>query len=119
MRLMLIHHGENKIRCIKVLRNYEGIGLKEAKSLSEDAPVEVGLTLAPGRKRAFHADLRDVGSTVSLEAGQERVRLTLTTSKPVLALIQQLHDTGLYGRTPTNTAEEILRRAVLKESEPA
>ena len=111
MKLTLLHHGEKRIQCIKVLREYAGIGLKEAKDVSESTPVELGSKLSNARKEAFYKALCAAGCDVSLAAENHTVRLSLTTSEATMVLVRRLHDTGLYGRTPTNTAEEILRQA--------
>lgn len=38
-QITLVHHGDKKIQVIKWLRQYTGLGLKEAKLLSESGPV--------------------------------------------------------------------------------
>ena len=64
--LRLISHGSKKIQVIKVLREHTGLGLADAKKLSEnlpsariDHPMKFGL-------EAFAKGLRDVGAEVEL-----------------------------------------------------
>lgn len=40
----LLSYGENKIQCIRVVRQFTDLGLKDAKELVESAPVEVLIT---------------------------------------------------------------------------
>ena len=34
-KVVLLHHGDNKVQCIKAIRIFTGLGLKEAKQGSE------------------------------------------------------------------------------------
>ena len=63
----MVSHGDAKIQAIKVIREYLGCGLKEAKDLAESAPVDFSLE-AENAMRAFQFadDLRAVGCKVEL-----------------------------------------------------
>ena len=57
--------GPNRIQVIKVIREYTGLGLKEAKELSESAPCALGESLDPARLGRFRADLEAAHARVS------------------------------------------------------
>jgi len=60
--------GPNKISVIKVIREHTGLGLKEAKDISEAAPCVVAQWSDPFRMERFHADLRVAGARASFTA---------------------------------------------------
>lgn len=66
--LRLEECGPNKIQVIKVIREYTGLGLKEAKDLSESAPCVLAENLDASRVERFRADLAAVGARAGTSA---------------------------------------------------
>lgn len=60
--LWLLHHGTEKIKVIKCICEYTGLGLKEAKELSEATPCM--LNCPPETRFAFATALRAEGASV-------------------------------------------------------
>ena len=59
--------GEKKIQVIKEVRAATGLGLKEAKSLVDDAPNPVKEALSREDAEALKAKLEEAGATVELK----------------------------------------------------
>lgn len=72
--VMLIEHGTNKIAVIKAVRELTGIGLKEAKDLTESTaggrPVPVLRRFAPEVAAAALKKLQDAGATGRLDPSE-------------------------------------------------
>ncbi len=66
--LRLEECGPNKIQVIKVIRQHTGLGLKEAKDLSEGTPCVLAQSDDPMRIERFRADLVALGARVSVNA---------------------------------------------------
>src|SRR5512135_2789634 len=60
--------GPHKIQVIKVIREHTGLGLKEAKDLSEGTPCVLAQSDDPMRIERFRADLVALGARVSVTA---------------------------------------------------
>ena len=63
-----VTNGASKIACIKVIREYTGIGLLEAKTLYEDIAdfkKSVTIKVAPNERRMFVANLSQHGMITS------------------------------------------------------
>lgn len=65
-KVMLQHHGENKVACIKMLRAITGQGLKESKAMSENTPSCV-IVLSKEEALEVKDTLESTGATVTLE----------------------------------------------------
>jgi large subunit ribosomal protein L7/L12 len=59
--------GEKKIQVIKVVRAATGLGLKEAKSLVDEAPNPVKEALSREDAEALQAQLEEAGASVELK----------------------------------------------------
>ena len=59
--------GEKKIQVIKVVRQYTGLGLKEAKDLVEGAPKPVKEGLDKAEAEKVKKELEEQGATVELK----------------------------------------------------
>ena len=59
--------GPNKVKVIKIVRDYTGLGLKEAKELVDKAPVAVKEKLSKADAEALKAKLEEAGATVELK----------------------------------------------------
>ena len=59
--------GEKKIQVIKVVRQYTGLGLKEAKDLVEGAPKNVKEGLDKAEAEKIKKELEEQGATVELK----------------------------------------------------
>jgi len=81
--LRLEHCGPNKIAVIKVLREFLGLGLKEAKDLAESAPCVVADWADPARLALFRAELEAVDARVS--SGGEPYRAPAPAPAPAPA----------------------------------
>lgn len=55
-----------KIKLIKEVRSYTGLGLKEAKELVEKAPADVAVDVAKADAEALKAKLEEMGGTIAL-----------------------------------------------------
>ena len=65
--LMLTTFGDKKIQVIKEVRVITGLGLKEAKTLVESAPIPVKEGIAKDEAEKFKAQLEDVGAQVEIK----------------------------------------------------
>ena len=61
-RVLLEQCGPNKIAVIKVIREYTGLGLREAKDLADAPPCVLAESLHPARASRFCAALAAVGA---------------------------------------------------------
>lgn len=57
----------SKIKLIKEVRAYTGLGLKEAKELVESSPAEIKAEVPKEEAESVKAKLEGVGGTVALE----------------------------------------------------
>ncbi|RRD75959.1 hypothetical protein EII14_08185 [Alloprevotella sp. OH1205_COT-284] len=64
--VVLEAHNNNKITCIKVVRELTGIGLKEAKDLVESAPCIVLENIAKAKAEAARDKLNTAGGTANI-----------------------------------------------------
>ena len=60
-RVFLWSYGQEKIKTIKVIRQYRPLGLAEVKELVESAPVSVGLSLSRETALRFAGELNALG----------------------------------------------------------
>lgn len=58
--------GDKAVNTIKVIRNYTGLGLKEAIELSEKAPLNLNGLVGSKYLREFAETLASVGATVTV-----------------------------------------------------
>jgi len=65
--VMLMGAGQNKINCIKVVRELTGLGLKEAKDLVEAAPKAVKEGVTKEQAEDLKKKLTDAGATVEVK----------------------------------------------------
>jgi large subunit ribosomal protein L7/L12 len=65
--VMLMSAGQNKINCIKVVRELTGLGLKEAKDLVEAAPKAVKEGVTKEQAEDLKKKLSDAGATVEMK----------------------------------------------------
>ena len=65
--VMLMGAGQNKINCIKVVRELTGLGLKEAKDLVEAAPKAVKEGVTKEQAEDLKKKLADAGATVEVK----------------------------------------------------
>lgn len=65
--LILTTFGDKKIQVIKEVRVITGLGLKEAKTLVESAPVPVKEGIAKDEAEKFKTQLEDVGAQVEIK----------------------------------------------------
>jgi large subunit ribosomal protein L7/L12 len=65
--VILVHSGSNKIGVIKAIREVTGLGLKEAKDLSEQAPKTLKESLPKAEAEALRDTLVKLGATVELK----------------------------------------------------
>ena len=65
--LILTTFGDKKIQVIKEVRAITGLGLKEAKTLVESAPVPVKEGIAKDEAEKFKTQLEDVGAQVEIK----------------------------------------------------
>ena len=59
--------GPNKVKIIKVVRDYTGLGLKEAKGLVDGAPSNVKEGCEKAEAETLKAQLEEVGAVVELK----------------------------------------------------
>jgi large subunit ribosomal protein L7/L12 len=64
---MLMSYGEKKVNVIKVIRAITGLGLKEAKTLVEEAPSAVKEGASKVEAAEIQAKLEEAGATVELK----------------------------------------------------
>ncbi|ESE43168.1 50S ribosomal protein L7/L12 [Shewanella decolorationis] len=65
--VMLTAHGDNKVAVIKAIRGATGLGLKEAKAMSEAAPVAVKEGVSKEEAEALKKELVEAGATVEIK----------------------------------------------------
>ncbi len=65
--VMLVSAGDKKINVIKEVRAITGLGLKEAKTLVEEAPKAVKEAVAKAEAEEIKKKLEDAGATVELK----------------------------------------------------
>ena len=65
--VILAAAGQEKIKCIKVVREITGLGLKEAKALVDEAPKPVKEGVAKAEADEIKAKLEEVGATVEVK----------------------------------------------------
>ena len=59
--------GEKKIQVIKVVRELTGLGLKEAKSVADDAPKPVKEKVSKAEAQEMKKKLEEVGATIEIK----------------------------------------------------
>mgnify|MGYP004005468943 CR=1 FL=1 len=64
--VVLLNHGAKKIECIKVIRKETGLGLKEAKDLSEQTPSTIRANVDAETGKRILAALVTAGATAEL-----------------------------------------------------
>lgn len=65
-KFRMTSYGERKIQVIKVIREWTGLGLKEAKEFVESVPVMLDLQKNPNETQFFINDLRKAGATIEV-----------------------------------------------------
>ncbi|ABI37272.1 MULTISPECIES: 50S ribosomal protein L7/L12 [Shewanella] len=65
--VILTAHGDNKVAVIKAIRGATGLGLKEAKAMSEAAPVAVKEGVSKEEAEALKKELVEAGATVEIK----------------------------------------------------
>ena len=65
--VVLTAAGSEKIKCIKVVREITGLGLKEAKELVDNAPKPLKEGASKAEADEIKAKLEEVGATVELK----------------------------------------------------
>ncbi len=65
--VILASAGSEKIKCIKVVREITGLGLKEAKELVDSAPKPLKEGVAKDEADAIKAKLEEVGAVVEVK----------------------------------------------------
>jgi large subunit ribosomal protein L7/L12 len=65
--VVLLDAGDKKINVIKVVRELTGLGLKEAKTLVEEAPSPVKEGVNKDEAESMKAKLEEVGAKVELK----------------------------------------------------
>ena len=65
--VILIASGDKKIQVIKVVRELTGLGLKEAKSVAEDAPKPVKEKVSKAEAQEMKKKLEEVGATIEIK----------------------------------------------------
>lgn len=65
--VILTNPGTEKVKCIKVVREITGLGLKEAKDLVDGAPKPVKEAVTKEEAEAIKAKLVEVGATVEVK----------------------------------------------------
>ncbi|MBT1446629.1 50S ribosomal protein L7/L12 [Shewanella sp. JM162201] len=65
--VVMTAHGDNKVGVIKVIRGATGLGLKEAKAMSEAAPVAVKEGVSKEEAEALKKELVEAGATVEIK----------------------------------------------------
>lgn len=68
--IVLTDVGENKVKVIKLIRDYLGIGLKEAHALVGETPAVIKENVPSKEAEKLAASLRELGAKVELKAGQ-------------------------------------------------
>ena len=65
--VILTAHGDNKVAVIKAIRGATGLGLKEAKAMSEAAPVAVKEGVSKEEAEALKKELVEAGASVEIK----------------------------------------------------
>jgi large subunit ribosomal protein L7/L12 len=65
--VILIASGDKKIQVIKVVRELTGLGLKEAKSVVDDAPKPVKEKVSKAEAQDVKKKLEEVGATIEIK----------------------------------------------------
>ena len=65
--VILIAAGDKKIQVIKVVRELTGLGLKEAKSVADDAPKPVKEKVSKAEAQEMKKKLEEVGATIEIK----------------------------------------------------
>ncbi|NLO71263.1 MAG: leucine-rich repeat protein [Porphyromonadaceae bacterium] len=99
LSVVLENAGNNKLEVIYVVRDFLGIGLKEAKNLVDAAPVVLAKDLPKERAEEFKALLEAKGATVKLTGNTGLVSLTeqgitLWSSKGVIHILSSSKTTA-------------------------
>ena len=64
--VILTGSGDKKIQVIKVVRELTGLGLKEAKSVADDAPKPVKEKVSKAEAQEMKKKLEEVGATIEI-----------------------------------------------------
>jgi large subunit ribosomal protein L7/L12 len=65
--VILVASGDKKIQVIKVVRELTGLGLKEAKSVADDAPKPVKEKVSKAEAQEMKKKLEEVGATIEIK----------------------------------------------------
>ena len=65
--VILYAAGDKKIQVIKVVRELTGLGLKEAKSVADDAPKPVKEKVSKAEAHEMKKKLEEVGATIEIK----------------------------------------------------
>ena len=65
--VILTAAGDKKIQVIKVVRELTGLGLKEAKSVADDAPKAVKEKVSKAEAQEMKKKLEEVGATIEIK----------------------------------------------------
>ena len=65
--VILVASGDKKIQVIKVVRELTGLGLKEAKSVVDDAPKPVKEKVSKAEAQEVKKKLEEVGATIEVK----------------------------------------------------
>lgn len=65
-KFRMTSYGDSKIQVIKVVREWTGLGLKEAKDFVESVPVILDLPKNPNETQFFINDLKKAGATIEI-----------------------------------------------------
>lgn len=65
--VILAASGDKKIQVIKVVRELTGLGLKEAKSVADDAPKPVKEKVSKAEAQEMKKKLEEVGATIEIK----------------------------------------------------
>jgi len=65
--VMMTSFGENKVKVIKALRAATGLGLKEAKTMAESAPVAVKEAISKEEAETLKTELEEAGASVEIK----------------------------------------------------
>ena len=65
--VILTAAGDKKIQVIKVVRKLTGLGLKEAKSVADDAPKPVKEKVSKAEAQEMKKKLEEVGATIEIK----------------------------------------------------
>lgn len=65
--VILMGSGDKKIQVIKVVRELTGLGLKEAKSVVDDAPKPVKEKVSKAEAQEVKKKLEEVGATIEIK----------------------------------------------------